>query len=371
MRVDPLQKATRTPDKDDMKAALSIAFDDLRGKAGDVVVQRCPSGLVVKPRVVGRDPRTPAQEATRAAMSRATRLFRDLTPQQCEAWRAYAQTVVRTNAVDGRDYHPSAVAVFTGLAVKLLQIDPAATPPLTPPATPFAGDGISVTARGATGATSAENAFGVTFTARGATGATSATEPLSAQVKQGVPLVKPVRRGATGETSAENVSGVTGTGATGETSAENVSGVTFTARGATGATSATEPLSAQVKQGVPLVKPVRRGATGETSAGNAPGVTFTARGATGETSAGNAPGVTFTASAANAPGVLTELLLQPLPSPNRTPERRAYRTRAFVAFTPENLSATVPTGPGAYAAAYRFVDAATGQTTALVTLGTV
>ncbi len=85
----------------------------------------------------------------------------------------------------------------------------------------------------------------------------------------------------------------------------------------------------------------------------------------------NVSGVTFTASAANAPGVLTELLLQPLPSPNRTPERRAYRTRAFVAFTPENLSATVPTGSGPYAAAYRFVDAETGQTTALVTLGTV
>jgi hypothetical protein len=86
---------------------------------------------------------------------------------------------------------------------------------------------------------------------------------------------------------------------------------------------------------------------------------------------GSSLGVTFTASGPNSAGVVTELLLQPL----RTSLSRAYleklRTQGFVAFAPGSLSATAPAVPGWYAPAYRFVLAATGQTSPLVVLPAV
>lgn len=80
-------------------------------------------------------------------------------------------------------------------------------------------------------------------------------------------------------------------------------------------------------------------------------------------------GVLFTASAPNSPGMLTELLLQRLPVRHRMPKAREYRTMAFVAFAGEPV--VVPCAAGAYACAVRFVRAATGEATALVSSGTV
>lgn len=90
-------------------------------------------------------------------------------------------------------------------------------------------------------------------------------------------------------------------------------------------------------------------------------ITLTALASTGK--------ITFTASAANALPNKTELLLQPLKSRNRNPQKGAYRSQAFVAFTAGSLSADVVVPPGYYAAAYRFVNLMTGQETALVPIG--
>jgi hypothetical protein len=81
--------------------------------------------------------------------------------------------------------------------------------------------------------------------------------------------------------------------------------------------------------------------------------------------------VTFTADRPNAPGVVTELLLQPLASAARRAYRDKYRTQAFVAFAPGALSATVAAAPGWHACGVRFVDSATGQATPVVELGAV
>jgi hypothetical protein len=74
-------------------------------------------------------------------------------------------------------------------------------------------------------------------------------------------------------------------------------------------------------------------------------------------------GLRFTATAPNAAGVTTEILLQPLPSPNRLPTANAYRHATFKAFASGNLTVDVEVPPGYYAAAYRFVRNATGQMT--------
>ena len=92
-------------------------------------------------------------------------------------------------------------------------------------------------------------------------------------------------------------------------------------------------------------------------------ITLTATGSNGK--------VTFTASAANAARVTTELLLQPLANVYRKPQSGSYAGRGFFTFATGSLSHAVETAPGAYAAAYRFVNSATGQEVSRVTLGTV
>lgn len=88
------------------------------------------------------------------------------------------------------------------------------------------------------------------------------------------------------------------------------------------------------------------------------------------TVAAEAGQITFTAARANAPGVVTELMLQRLASPRRQPSTR-YTSAAFAAYTPEHLTETVTVEPSAYACAVRFVLAATGQAGAVFPLGVV
>lgn len=78
--------------------------------------------------------------------------------------------------------------------------------------------------------------------------------------------------------------------------------------------------------------------------------------------------VTFTASAANASGITTELLLQPLRNSHRHPQPQGYRTKAFFTFTSGTLTKNVTVPAGYYAAAYRFVKTSTGQETGLFLL---
>jgi hypothetical protein len=78
--------------------------------------------------------------------------------------------------------------------------------------------------------------------------------------------------------------------------------------------------------------------------------------------------VTFEASAANSANTTTELLLQPLAGPNRTPQKNAYRSKGFFQFESGSLEHDIEVPPGYYAAAYRFVNKQTGQATKLTYL---
>ncbi|MCW5936208.1 MAG: hypothetical protein KIT11_02740 [Fimbriimonadaceae bacterium] len=79
--------------------------------------------------------------------------------------------------------------------------------------------------------------------------------------------------------------------------------------------------------------------------------------------------VTFTGNQPNASGVTTELLLQPLASQLRNPQKGGYRSKAFFRFIIGGLSTDVTVPPGYYAAAYRFVKLATGEATELRQIG--
>ena len=208
----------------------SILIQDIRGKAGGSVFQMSPEGLIVRPRVDGTNPRTPAQLAVRSYFTRASQAFEGLTPVQYAAWKQYAAQNVRRDPITGKSRHQTPIAAFVELAAKFLQANPAGTIPLTPPTTQFNGDTITLTAAADTGK------------------------------------------------------------------------------------------------------------------------------------------MTFTASAANAAGVTTEIMLQPLKTANRKPQSNAYRSKAFNAFASGSLSFQVTVPAGYYAAAYRFVKLSTGQASEAVYL---
>lgn len=73
--------------------------------------------------------------------------------------------------------------------------------------------------------------------------------------------------------------------------------------------------------------------------------------------------ITFTASAANSADVVTEFFLQRLPSFARKPSKGGYRSKGSFAFVSGTLTFDVNVTSGLYAAGYRFVNTATGQTT--------
>jgi hypothetical protein len=127
-----------------MKASLSMAFNDLRGKAGTVVVSKGRSGLVIKPKTVAKNPQTPAQQVARENLSRAAQAFAKLNASQIQQWKFYAEQHPKTNKVNGESYAPTALNVYTALATKILQVNPSMILPSVPPATDFNGDTIKI-----------------------------------------------------------------------------------------------------------------------------------------------------------------------------------------------------------------------------------
>ncbi len=148
-----------------MKAKLSMAFQDLRGKDGNVVIKRNRSGLILTPRITPSNPGTLAQKGVRGNMTKAAKTYKGLTESQGNAWEAYGATLIRHNPITGQTYTSTGINAFVELATKFLQVTPGGTIPLTPPSTPFTGDGITITVEAGTSAlvfeASASNTGGV------------------------------------------------------------------------------------------------------------------------------------------------------------------------------------------------------------------
>lgn len=73
-----------------MKAKTSPLFDDLSGKAGNIVASKNSGGLYVKPRRIPRNPRTSAQMSTRGILSSNSKAWEALTQLQRDAWNIAA-----------------------------------------------------------------------------------------------------------------------------------------------------------------------------------------------------------------------------------------------------------------------------------------
>ncbi len=127
------------------KIRLSATLQDAAGPLGSYVVAVGRSGLVLRQKPRYRRHQTPAMQAAADRMRRAAELYATLTEEQVDAWRAYAESQVRHNEVNGHAYTMTGNTAFIQLTTKMMQAVPTATVPLWPPTGVFTGDVISVT----------------------------------------------------------------------------------------------------------------------------------------------------------------------------------------------------------------------------------
>ncbi len=139
------------------KLVMNVLSDGLSGKAGSAVFVRTKNGVYLRSHIVPKNPRTASQSAVRGQFAHAVSLWRGLTPAQANAWRSYAQNVVRVDVTDGTSRQLSGYTAFMALATKFLQVQPHGAVPVNPPAFGFIGDLVFLVASGGAGA--------VTFTA--------------------------------------------------------------------------------------------------------------------------------------------------------------------------------------------------------------
>lgn len=116
----------------------------MSGRVGNVVYANTDSGIVVRemPRRHGQI--SERQQARVDALVRAGQLWRELTFEQAEAWRAYSLGLAARNPNTGLLRVPRAVNVFVGLAAKYMQIHGGWEAPTDPPSGKFLGDGVGV-----------------------------------------------------------------------------------------------------------------------------------------------------------------------------------------------------------------------------------
>ena len=269
------------------KARFSMAFDDGAGGMGPVVVARGRSGPVVRRRAVYKRKSTPEQLVQEARLKAVGAAWSLLGATEAAAWDAFAKTIQKRNSVNGTVYSPSGYNAFSGLALRLVQIDPDAAIPSLPPTGRFAGDRVRITVAG----------FG----------------------EDSLPLERRVRREEARKEEKHEVERRSSSGGRG--GVENDGPLTPT------------PLP---QRGEGLEVPV----------------------------------LTFLASGANAPGVLTEIMVEKLANVRRKPTG-VYKSRGFVAFSEDRREFDLPVEAGVYACATRFVARETGEAKAIRALGVV
>lgn len=132
-------------------ARLSFVFTEVKGKIGNTVCSRSPHGTVIRQRVAGKDPRTPAQIARRSAVEKTATAWKTLDAQEVAAWFDYAKSKVSKDELTGTKRTSVAYNLFVALNSKLLQIDANAGLPKLPPTQDFDGDTLSIQAELAPG----------------------------------------------------------------------------------------------------------------------------------------------------------------------------------------------------------------------------
>ncbi|MBN8691207.1 MAG: hypothetical protein J0L72_10530 [Armatimonadetes bacterium] len=142
------------------KVKLSAFSTALSGKLGNLTFSNTKEGTIMRERISPKNPRTPAQQAVRAAFTKATKQWANLTTANVTNWENFAAGYETTEETTEKRYKSSGFNAFVKLAAKFYAVNPSGTAPANPPTSSFAGDTISVAASASTGS--------VKFTATGA-----------------------------------------------------------------------------------------------------------------------------------------------------------------------------------------------------------
>lgn len=125
----------------------SALLGGLSGKTGNVVFVRGENGeIMVRQRVVPRDPWTPAQATARALMTHAGHFYTSLTDEEVEAWADFAEALRIEARLNGERTTIRPYNAYMSLATRYLALHPEDEPPRLPPPSPFLGDTIRVQA---------------------------------------------------------------------------------------------------------------------------------------------------------------------------------------------------------------------------------
>lgn len=140
------------------KVILSALLDDLSGKLSGSVFQTTVGGLQLRNKVSPRNPRSPAQQRSRANFSYATRSWNDLTPTEIASWNDNAPEGVPgisfyldvNSKIQSagfpllREYTGSGTIDILPITWNVLTLDDSVTNPLTAPDPLPAGQYCSV-----------------------------------------------------------------------------------------------------------------------------------------------------------------------------------------------------------------------------------
>lgn len=146
---------------------LSGFLKGVSGKTGNAVYRYTRNGTALSDRPFVNNPSTAAQQLVRAAFTKATKAWKNLTPAQAAAWNAYALNFSETNDVSGVASKRSGFNWYVALSSRFYQVNGlSATAPATPPTAAFTGDSLSFTATAQAGGikitASAANSAGTT-----------------------------------------------------------------------------------------------------------------------------------------------------------------------------------------------------------------
>lgn len=127
------------------KVAPSPVLGKVSGEYFGVVVASGRNGLVMRRAARYKRAQSPLQKEAADRMAQASALWPDMDNHLVEAWNEYAQTLHRRDRLTGQVYSPTGFNAFTGLACKVLQVDPSAQIPVDPPVGVFSGDSLRIT----------------------------------------------------------------------------------------------------------------------------------------------------------------------------------------------------------------------------------
>lgn len=116
---------------------LSALLTDARASIGGATASKNRSGNYFRARIAPVQPRTPAQQFIRAALSTLAASWRALTQEQIAGWNALAATIIRKDTL-GNSYSPTGEDIYVGnnvaltLAGQATITDPPASAPTFP-----------------------------------------------------------------------------------------------------------------------------------------------------------------------------------------------------------------------------------------------